>query len=184
MRLIYFFVTRSKEFLNDSFHVYQEYFINQGHLLHSLLITIAIAVAFAILFYFIFGFAAKRMCKPSTWWVLLLMTAIVAFFATGATNGLISYNSQHSLKYILDDKFGKTEPGVPKTEKQKYPQYKAMCDKFAKGMFHVKPVLNMAITNFFLCPLFFWLLSILSRSIIPDSNAAKGSPRYLNNQQR
>ena len=184
MKVIYYLVTNSKEYLNDPFHVFQQYFIQEHHLLHSLLITLAIALFLAIIFYFVFGFLSKRMCTPTTWWVLLLLTGVMTFFGTGATNGLKNSKSQHSLSFILEKKYSQIEPGVPKTEKQQYPQYKALKDKMDKGMFKVKPVLNMALTNLVLSILFFWIFSIVFRLIVPDSNTAKGVPNFLNKQKK
>lgn len=183
MKFIYYFVTHSNEYLKDSFHAYQTYFINQNHLMHSLLITLGIALFLAVLFYFVFGNSVKfkSLVSPASWWFMLLLTASVAFFATGATNGLKSSKSDHSLKYILDKKIRETDPDIPLVEKARYPEYKAMKEKFAKGMFHVKPVLYMALTNLVLGVLFFWIFSLVFRAIIPDGNMAKGSPRYLKN---
>lgn len=176
----YYFVSHSKEFVNDRMRVFNQFFNLENHFLHAFLIALGIALLFAVLYYLLIGFRGKKMATLAVWFVMMALTAVVSFTVTGITTGLKS-KAKHSLNMILEDKLYQQsrKEDCTKNECTIYPQYKQMHDKFKKGMFYVKPVLNLALTNMLLSILFFWLFSIGFRLILPERNVCKCLPRKL-----
>lgn len=182
LQFFYSLVFQSKEYKADSTKAFYEFFVNQGHLLHVFLISVAIALVVALVFYLAFGHPkTKNLCSPAAWWISFAVVGVLAFFVTGNSCGLVSRQS-HSLRQVLEKKINEQveyEGVLSKTEVSKYPQYQKMIDNFNKGMFHVEPVVRMAVTDCLVALFFFWVFSVALRAMIPHSNPAKGSPRYL-----
>lgn len=176
----YYFVSHSKEFINDRLRVYNQFFNLENHFLHAFLIALGVALLFAVIYYLLIGFRLKKLATLAVWFVMLALSAVTSFTATGISSGLKS-KSKHSLNMILEDKFKKqaVKEDCTKQECTIYPQYKQMHDKFRKGMFHVKPVLNLALTNMLLSVLFFWIFSVVFRLVLPERNVCKCLPRRL-----